>query len=239
MDFLQSKLIKTKHFFTTRFGGVSKEPFDELNLAFHVGDNRDSVIQNHKIVASYFGYDFKKLIFMNQIHSNKVVLVDDDFYGIASCDGLVTNLKNTPLMVMSADCSGVLYHDEKKGVIAVAHIGRKGAFLNINENIIKTMQNRFNSDPKDIKVAISPNIKQCCYEVSEDIAKEANNLGYGFAIKDSFLDIDSIIKYQLDELGIKDYEFIDICTRCNSDRFYSYRANKTTGRFASVIMLED
>ncbi len=239
MDFLQSTLIKTKHFFTTRKGGVSKTPYDELNIAFHVGDKRENVVKNHKLLASYFGYDYKKLVFMNQVHSNKVIVVDEDFYGIPSCDALVTNQKNTPLMVMSADCSGILYYDENKKVIAAAHIGRKGAFSNINKNVIETMKKRFDSNPKDIKVAVSPNIKKCCYEVGKEITKEAYELGYDFAIKEGFLDIDSIIQYQLEQSGIKEYEFTDICTRCNSDRFFSYRAEKITGRFASVIMLEE
>ena len=239
MKLYTSKLLKVKHTFTCREGGVSKAPYSSLNLAFHVGDKRDDVIKNHKILANFLDYDFKKLVFMNQIHSNIVVVVDDDFFSIPSCDALVTNKKDTPLMIMSADCTPVLFYDEKQEVISVAHVGRAGAFGDIISNVINIMIDKFESNPKDIKVAIGPSIKSCCYEVSQKEIDEAKNLGYSFACSGMFLDINAIISNQLEKNGIdsENIDIIDVCTKCSSDKFFSYRDEKTTGRNAGVIVL--
>jgi YfiH family protein len=235
----KSKLIGIKHCFSTRWGGISKKPYDDLNLAYHVGDNKDDVDKNHQILAEFMGYDPKKLIYMDQIHSNKVVVVDKKTKTPPSCDALITDKKDTPLMVMSADCAGVLFYDDKKKVIAVSHVGRAGAFGDIISNVIKVFKDRFFSDPKDIKVLVGPNIKACCYEVSQKEIAMAKELGYHFACKDTHLDIDSIILYQLKKNNIpkENIEFLDICTRCNSDMFFSYRKEKTTGRNCGVIIL--
>ena len=239
MKLYNTKLLNIKHCFTTRQGGVSKPPYDSLNLAFHVEDKRDDVIKNHKILADFLDYDFKKLVFMNQIHSNKVVVVDDEFFSIPSCDALVTNQKGIPLMIMSADCAPVLFHDEKKEVVAVAHVGRAGAFGDIVSNVINVMTVKFESSPKDIKVAIGPSIKSCCYEVSQKEIAQAKNLGYGFSVTLKNLDINSIIAHQLEknEIEKENIEFLNICTKCNAKEFFSYRDKKITGRQAGVVVL--
>jgi YfiH family protein len=239
MKLYTSKLLKVKHTFTCREGGVSKPPFNSLNLAFHVGDKRDDVIKNHKILANFLDYDFKKLVFMNQIHSNKVVVVDEEFFSIPSCDALVTNQKGIPLMIMSADCAPVLFYDDKQEVIAVAHVGRVGAFGDIVSNVINVMIDKFESNPKDIKVAVGPSIKSCCYEVSQKEITQAKSLGYGFACSGMFLDINAIISNQLEKNGIKkeNIEFLNICTKCNAKEFFSYRDEKITGRNTGVIVL--
>ncbi len=239
MQLYKTKTIKANHFFSSRHKGVSKAPFDSLNLAYHVGDSRADVVTNHKLLASVAGYDFRKLVFMNQIHSNKVVVVDEDFYDIPSCDALVTNQVGIPLMIMSADCAPVLFEDSKRGVVAVAHVGRAGAFGDIITNVITTMQEQFGSDTQDICVGVGPRIGVCCYEVGEKELTEAKSLGYKFTCKENHLDIDAIINAQLDKNGIEEYnrEFLDICTRCSSDEFFSYRAKKITGRQVGVIWL--
>ena len=240
MQLYRSKRLKAKHAFSSRVGGVSNPPYNTLNLAYHVGDKPADVMHNHKILANEVGYDLKKLVFMNQIHSDKVVVIDEESFSVPSCDALVTDLPNTPLMVMSADCAPVLLHDEVAGIIAAVHAGRAGAFGNIVKNVIETMRERFGCEPADIQAAVGPRICAACYEVSQKEIDEARALDYAFACKEGrHLDIDAILEYQLLKCGVLEehIDFLPQCTQCESDRFFSYRADGVTGRNASVIVL--
>ena len=239
-----TKLI---HAFTTRDAGVSFTPFNSLNLAFHVGDNKESVLTNHNLLATQLSYNVETLVHMRQIHSNLIHIVNekDNFSNPPTCDALITNKINTPLMVMVADCTPVLFYDDNKKVIAVAHAGREGAFKNIIKNVIKSFTHDFGSDIKDIFVTTSASIGVCCYEVGVEIKTKAEELGLGFAIKKSdngiFLDVSKILKSQLLTSGIKEenIELSDECSCCQNEKYFSFRASKNTGRFAGVLMMLD
>jgi hypothetical protein len=245
----KSKLLEKysllQHSFTTRDGGVSISPYSSLNLAFHVKDKRERVIQNHQLLANKLHYKKENLIHMKQIHSAKVIKVNEkyNFNNSPTCDALITDKKETPLMVMVADCSPILFYDSVQKVIAVAHAGRQGAFLNIIKNVIDAFKESYNSNPKDIVISVGASICQNCYEVNKEIFEEAVELGYGLAIykkdKHYFLDIRSILKKQLRENGIKEehIEISDECSFCSNEKYFSYRADGVTGRFAGLIMM--
>jgi len=240
MKFYQSKLLnnysKLTHAFTCK---------ESNNLAFHVNDIKKNVIQNHKHLAKELNYDYKTLVHMKQIHSNIVKIIDenDNFDNPPTCDALITNKKKTPLMVMVADCSPLLFFDPKQNVIATAHAGRAGAFENIVQNVILSFIHDFHSDIKDIIVSIGPAICQNCYEINNEIYQEAKERKLDFAVskkgKKIYLDIRKILFKQLHVMGIKEknIEISKICNCCHADTFYSYRKNNNTGRFAGVIML--
>ncbi|WP_297441414.1 peptidoglycan editing factor PgeF [Sulfurimonas sp.] len=214
------------------------------NLAFHVQDDPSTVIQNHQRLAKELGYEYKNLVHMKQIHSNIVKIVDqnDNFTNPPTCDGLITNKKETPLMVMVADCSPILFYDDVKNIIAVAHAGRAGAFGNIVQNVIKSFINDFDSDPKNIKVEVGPAICQKCYEVGVEIVKEAHSLRLEYAVLQKkeryYLDIRAILKKQLLHESVLDnnIKISNICNCCD-DNYYSYREDKKCGRFAGIISL--
>ncbi|MEN4046899.1 peptidoglycan editing factor PgeF [Sulfurimonas sp. NWX367] len=240
MKFYQSKLLnnysKLTHAFTCKESG---------NLAFHVQDNPKNVLRNHKTLAKKLHYDYKTLVHMKQIHSNIVKTVDknDNFFNPPTCDAVITNKKNTPLLVMAADCSPVLFYDPKQNVIAAAHAGRAGAFENIVQNVLNSFVRSFASDMKDLLVTVGPAICQKCYEINKQIYKEAKEKEVSYAVdkkgKKFYLDIRAILKKQFCAAGVlaKNIEISDICNCCHSDRFYSYRKNSPTGRFAGIIML--
>ena len=237
------------HRFTSRIGGYSQAPYKSNNLAFHVGDKEDDVVTNHKQLAKQLHYDHTKLVHMKQIHSNLVLVVNpeiDHFSAPPECDALVTDLVNVPLMVMIADCTPILFFDPIKKVIAVAHAGRMGALNNIVAETIKTMTDRFSSNKNEIQIILGPSIHSCCYEIGEEVAQEVSDAGYRSALsfKDEkhFLDVNSIIHTQLQELEIpeKNIEDLNICNACHNLSFFSYRADKeTTGRNAGVLMLKN
>ncbi len=240
MQTIQSKLLNqfknlTQCFTTKKMG----------NIAFHVNDKKIQVIQNHKTLAKHLSYNVESLVHMKQIHSCEVREVQecDNFSTIPSCDALITDKKNIPLMVMVADCAPVLFYDAQKKVIAVAHAGRAGAFGNIIGATLQSFSSKFNSNISDIYVSIGASIGVCCYEVGEEINTEANAIGLGYAIskqKNTYhLDISKILYRQLIDAGIEK-EHIEIsqeCTSCNREKYFSYRAEKETGRFCGVIMI--
>lgn len=250
MQLIQSKILKNfsnlTHAFTTKDGGVSKKPHSSLNLAFHVDDNKNDVETNHTLLADLLGYKKNSLIHMKQIHSDIVHIVDehDNFENPPTCDALITNKINTPLMVMVADCSPILFYDDKQKVIAVAHAGRAGTFKNIVKNVIDSFVNDYNSNPKDIIVSIGASIGSCCYEVGSEIQMQAKelNLEYAMQITDDsyYLDVGKILKTQLLECGVyeSNIEISSECSCCTRDKYFSYRKDGLTGRFSGIIMLK-
>lgn len=239
MKFYYSKKLtlfpNIAHAFTTKESG---------NLAFHVGDDMANVEKNHELLAKELDYKKDSLIYMKQIHSDIVHMVsDEDFSTPPTCDALITNKKETPLMVMVADCSPLLFYDDEKKVISVVHAGRQGAFKNIVKKVVESFMDNFGSDTKDIYVSVGASIGVCCYEVQREIYDEAKELGLEYAVqkmgKKYYLDINKILKNQLLSCGIKkeNIEFCNDCTCCQSDRYFSYRAEAKTGRFAGILMM--
>jgi YfiH family protein len=252
MRTIQSKLLsrfeELGHAFTTRLDGKSPPPYLSNNIAFHVGDDEENVLANHRQLATHVGYRLETLVHMRQIHSDRVVIVDEThhFASPPECDALITDRKGIPLMVMSADCTPVLIYDPKIRVIAAVHAGRSGACTAIIPKTIATLEDAFGSDPSELIAVLGPSIHSCCYEISEHIANECFDERFGFSVSKRgnayFLDINAIIKKQLEEHGVdaENIEVIPHCTSCENDLFFSYRAdNKQTGRMAGVIMISD
>ncbi len=240
MKIYQSKLLN--NFTNLVYTFTTKK---SANLAFHVSDDPRVVKENHKLLASKLNYDKKTLVHMKQIHSDIVHIVQDcdNFDHPPTCDALITNKKNTPLMVMVADCSPILFYDDTKKVIAVAHAGRAGAFKNIVKNVVQSFTNDFQSDAKNIIISIGASIGSCCYEVGSEIYDEAKSLNLEYAIQkkdDSYyLSVSNILKNQLLASNIqeKNIEISNECSCCNKDTYFSYRADGVTGRFCGVICL--
>ena len=215
------------------------------NLAFHVNDDRTRVITNHKTLAIKHNYNFQNLVHMKQIHSDIVHIVqkEDNFENPPTCDALITNKKNIPLMVMVADCTPVLFYDEIKSVIGVAHAGRQGAFSNIVKKVILSFKDTFGSKVDTIKVKVGASICPSCYEVGAEINTEAISLGFHYAIMKKnnrfYLDVNAILLTQLKQCGIidKNIDLVTECSACNNKKYYSYRREGQTGRFAGVITL--
>jgi len=233
---LLNKFPNLTHTFTT---------INDGNLAFHVGDDEKKVIYNHQILAQKLHYKLETLVHMKQIHSDivKIVTEEDNFKNPPTCDAIITNKKNIPLMVMVADCSPILFYDPKKEVIAVAHAGRAGAFNNIIANVIKSFVDDFDSKGEDIVVSVGPAICQQCYEVGKEIVNEAKELHLDYAIKQRdnhhYLDIRNILKEQLlmEGLLLEHIEIADECSFCHP-LYYSYRQKSSCGRFSGILSLK-
>ena len=232
--------------FTTRLGGVSLSPYGGFNVAFHVGDNPDHVRTNHETLATLLHYDRKKLVYMNQIHSDRVhILTDeDDFDHPPTCDALITHRPDTPLMVMSADCIPILVYDPEHLVIAAIHAGRAGALSAIVPKTLRTMGEEYGSRPHELHIAIGPSIQGCCYEINATIAHEVKRLGYVRALRYEgetiFLDVYTIVHQQLMTRGVLHIDVTQYhCSACQHETYFSYRADQQrTGRMGGVISLQ-
>ncbi len=230
-------------FFTDRKGGYSKIPYDSLNVSFGVGDDIRDVIKNRQIIADKEDFLLENLVFMKQVHGSDIKVIQNSFINeIQDTDGLVTNKKKIPLMVVSADCAGILMYDKKEKIVGALHSGREGTFQNIAKKAIVKFE-ELGSKKENICIHISPSIGVCCYEIGKemglDVMKKFGKKYIKIRDKKYFLDLKNLIKDRLLQEGIKEknVNISDICTSCDRS-YFSYRRDGQTGRFCSVIMLK-
>lgn len=185
----------------------------------------------------------------SQIHSSIVNKIDEKNIGQRiDGDALISNVKEVPLLILTADCVPVVIIDPKNKAIGVAHAGWRGTYDKICKNTIDEMIKNYKSNPEDLICVIGPSIGPCCYEVSKDLVEKfntnlANHAGEFDIIKDDkyFLDLWKINELTLKDCNVKDKNIINlqICTNCNHDKFYSYRKhNKTPKRIGTMIQIK-
>ena len=251
--YLKSNLFDNNiitHCFTTKCGGVSRGDINGLNLGFRVNDNEASVRENYRLIACDMELDLNKAVLSKQTHTDNIRIISKDDFGkgimrtsdIEDTDGLVTNIEGAALVVFSADCTPVLLFDPIQKVAAAVHSGWRGSVKKIAPKCVELMETEFGSNLHDILVAIGPCIGQCCFEFGNDAtnyfdAKYLKPSGNDKYMVDLRLYIsDSLISVGIDKNNI---DICDACTMCNTDKFYSYRANKDkTGRQAAIIMIK-
>ncbi len=185
---------------------------------------------------SHLGFkDIEKCVFMDQIHSSKVEIYDESLENL-SCDGLISIEKNTALCVLSADCLPlILWHES--GVIAALHSGRKGGFENIlKECVDKIYTKNPNLDMQKFHLFILPSICAKNYEIDGEILEFAK-VEFKDFLYERRLDLKALVKFQAQNLGIKNIVDSNICS-FDDKTFYSYRRDKTSKRFVSVVYLK-
>ncbi len=247
---------KVKHAISTRLGGVSKKPFESLNLALHVGDNSQDVLMNRKRFALSLDLNAEEIVSSNQVHGEKIMRVDEKNIGegalsyddaVKETDALITNTKNLPLMLCFADCVPILFFDEENSAIGIAHAGWKGTMKRIAAKTLMKMTDEFGTNPKKCLSGIAPSIGPCCYEVGENVIESCkknfpNHFEKILIKRDGkiFCDLWKANLIQLLEVGMieENIDMANECTCCKSSWYYSYRAaNGETGRIAAIISL--
>jgi YfiH family protein len=236
-----AKLEWTRHAFLTRRGGVSPPPYDSLNLSNKNGDQRDFVAMNGKIIAKAFDFDLNVLILLDQMQQDQILLLKKPAITLPSpleYDALITNSPNTCLGIQTADCLPILFVDRKRKVIAAVHAGREGTALYITAKVIEKMKGEFGCSPEDLLIAIGPSIGPCCYEVDESVFHpEWESFSTLRRSGKWMVDLSQINIAQMKREGIEEEQifWINLCTRCHSDLFFSYRGERQTGRQLSFI----
>ena len=224
----------------TRNGGFSKKPFMSLNVSHGVGDDSDVVEQNRAIVSMCM--DDNELIFARQIHDTAVVIVSDDDTvqpDIQTGDAMISNIGNKMLVIKVADCQSILIYDPIKKVAANVHSGWRGSIKNVIGCTVMSMIERFDCSPSDLVAGISPSLGPCCAEFI-NYEREIPEKFWKYRINSDHFDFWRMSEDQLLSAGLRESNIYSskICTKCNTDLFFSYRGEKNTGRFASVIGLK-
>jgi YfiH family protein len=224
----------------TRIGGVSKPPYDTLNCSYNVGDQPERVNENLRAIRDAIGA--KDLIYMNQVHGGDIVILQNGHHNriesISDADALITDIPSVALMVKQADCQGVILYDPVKAVLAVVHCGWRGNVRNILGAVVNRMRSDLGCRESDMLAAVGPSLGPCCAEFTSyrEIFPEWFR---EFIVRRSHFNLWEISRRQLLDSGLEEsrIEIAEICTRCNTEIFYSYRGEGTTGRFATVAML--
>lgn len=234
-----SQIPGVVHGITTRRGGVSSGRCESLNVSYNVGDSASNVDENLRRVATAIGSDPSDLFSAYQVHGRAVIEVELDTEPRPRCDVLITRSPEKTLMLRFADCTPVLLADARRKVVAAVHAGWRGSAARASEAAVSALVSEFGSDPRDLVAAIGPAIGPCCYKVGADVVHDfadRPNL-----ISDGKLDLWEANRQALVEAYVpaENIELAGICTQCQSDRFFSHRANggQPAGRFAALIRL--
>ena len=245
-------------------GGVSQEPYESLNLAFHVGDEPKSVRENRAIIAEYLGVEPKRISCGNQVHGLKAVEITVDLVGagalgedtaIADCDAVFTKLPNVPLFLFTADCVAVGIYDAKHHAIATVHAGWRGAIGHLPVLTIEAMKEAYGTEFKDCYIYLGPSIGPESFEVDVELGKRFEIAWRGMTVR-SVADIVNYPGCKLDKAYINLWNFIAEGLMVNgvpkeniaisgtdtvTDRdCYSYRRESgKTGRMALFGMLQE
>src|SRR5437016_5014429 len=207
-----------RHVFTRRIPGI--------DVAHDKAEALRRLESAQREIRNAVGISDWPLLTAEQIHGNKIAIVDlADCRGsrvgsedkhFSGCDGIITNRHGVALGIYVADCCAVYIIDPKTPAIGLAHSGRKGTELGVVREAIRQMIKRFGSDPGNMLVHLSPCIRPPHYQV--DFAAE--------------------IIQQCRALDVQQIHNSGICTACDLERYYSYRAEKgKTGRMLALIGL--
>lgn len=226
--------------FTAKAGGVSSSPYESFNLGDHVGDTPEDVASNRQRLADVLGLAPEQFVWMEQLHTNTVTVVDGpQSEPVEATDAVVTTQPGLALCVLVADCVPVLLSDHNAGVIAAAHAGRLGARNGIVKKTVEKMV-ELGANPANIQVLLGPAAAGASYEVPLEMARDVESRLPGSMTKTSKgttgLDIRAGLVRQLLSLGVTHVDADPRDTVTDTD-FFSYRREGTTGRQAGVIWL--
>ncbi|MDQ6874093.1 MAG: peptidoglycan editing factor PgeF [Actinomycetota bacterium] len=233
-------MARVRRLVTTRAGGASRPPYDGFNLGRSCGDDPVAVQANRAQLAGAIGLTPDRLVFMRQVHGAAVHVVQAAPATPPLGDGLVTSRPGLALVALAADCVPVLMADRSSGVVAVAHAGRRGAAAGIATATLQTMVD-LGADPGRIDVLLGPAICGACYEVPADLQAEVAEALPGSATTTRQgtpgLDLRAGLARALAAAGVSAVVVDPACT-AEDPRFYSYRRDGVTGRFAGVAWVE-
>lgn len=244
------KISSIRHGFTTAKGGFSWGKIEGLNLGFRVGDDKESVIKNYKAVAKDLNMSFDNMVLSRQTHTDNIRIVTKEDQGkgltkesdIFDTDGLITNVKNTPLVIFTADCIPVLLSDKNGKAVGAVHAGWRGTVMKIPKKAAELMIKTYGISPENIVAAIGPGIGPCCFETGEEVAEKFDSSFVKKGINGKFfVDLWAANFAALCEAGIppENISVSGICTKCNCGEFYSYRKmGDKTGRLGALIEIK-
>jgi YfiH family protein len=228
-----------RHFFSTKIGGISSGEFESLNLGIFTEDSQNNILSNFKKIFSSSGMDLDKIVYLNQIHSDKFFHVTKENYMDIrgeQGDALITSARGIAIGVFTADCVPVILVDSKNKITAVVHAGWKGTYQGIVKKVLTYMIDNMGADPGSIEAAIGPSIGPCCFEVGIEVAEK-----FTFTHEKKgkhYVDLWRENMEQIMECGVTMDKIMTgiLCTMCDKDLFFSYRRDSgKTGRMGTFL----
>jgi len=238
--------------FTTRNGGVSRPPYNSLNLGYNTEDALHNVEGNRSTLARAFGLETHQLLTVNQVHGSDILVIDQPNYDLShflsiESDAIITNQPGIMIGVLVADCYPVLLFDPVQRAAAVVHVGWRGAASGLLKKSIASLQSVFGSCPEQLLAAVGPGIAAHNYTVDRPV-RDAFQAGSGhwssiakeLELHQWQLDLQKSCLLQLEEAGLaaKQVSVVAECTCCHRELFFSYRRDKgQTGRQIGFVLL--
>ena len=231
-----------RHAFSTRAGGVSKNEFSSMNLAFGRGDSDANVLENYRRFCRAAGFDYRSLVSSAQDHHTIIRRVGKEQRGVGiwkpkdieSVDGLVTDEPGATLVTHYADCVPIFLLDPKRHAIGLAHAGWRGTVAKIAAAAVLAMEKEFGCRPEDMLAGIGPSIGPCCFEVDAPVRDAFAALSD--LHPQDFIHDDGNGKYHVDlwetnrrillqaGVPVSSITVAGICTKCNADLLFFHRA---------------
>lgn len=225
----------------SRCGGYSSAPFDSLNTSFAVGDDPGHVKKNRQRVKESLGGGVA--LYFKQVHGTGLAVVSGTGTAAGNpgqapmkADAAITDLRGRLLVIQVADCQAVLLYDPHRQVVANVHAGWRGSIAGIIGATLDAMYGRFGCRAGDILAGIGPSLGPCCAEFV-NYKSEIPEAYWKYKIGRNHFDFWAVSHDQLTAGGVPAGNINNsrICTRCHTARFFSYRSDRQTGRFAAVI----
>lgn len=238
--------------FTTRNGGVSRAPYNSLNLGFNTDDPRHNVEANRSALSRSFGLPPHLMLTVQQVHGSDLLVIDQpnpdlSHFQQITCDGIITNQPGILIGVLVADCYPVLLYDPHHHVAATVHVGWRGAAAGILDKAVRSLSKLFDTSPDNLLVAIGPGIGAHKYEVDRQVRDAFRENGQPWqeiasdhGLGKWRLDLREACRLQLLRAGVADAH-IDAateCTCCHRELFFSHRRDQgKTGRQLGFMLL--
>lgn len=224
------------HGFPERSGGVSTGLRSSLNLGKRWGDDEANVEENRRLLAKHVGYEPEQLQVTRHVHGVDVWKVGDPLPDGAEFDGLVCDRPGPVLGAFAADCIPLVFADPIARVIGAAHAGWRGTVGGVAGNVLLRMS-ELGARAENVRVALGPSIGPCCFEVGAEVVEQfraAFGDVPGMVVQGpekEHIDLRVATRHLLERAGVRAEHIDDAppCTRCESDRFFSYRRDGKDG----------
>lgn len=155
---------------------MSRGRLESLNIGLHRGDAPENVLENYRILGAALGFAPEDTVLTKQVHGDVVLRVGRKDRGTGlfvpqetPCDGLITNEPGVALVIFTADCTPILFHDPVTGAVGAVHAGWRGTAAQIGARAVEAMAAAYGCKPENIRAAIGPNIGKCCFETHGDV----------------------------------------------------------------------
>jgi YfiH family protein len=247
---LEARLPGATAAFSTRLGGVSAPPFDDLNLGVFTEDERRAVVENRVRLAAALGFDSERIAIGRQVHGAELAThggpqrpspFAEPGSAIPEVDGHVTAEASLALLVFAADCLPIALAGPSG--VAMLHCGWRGLVAGIVARGVEAIG--------ATDAAIGPGIGPCCYEVGEEVLGVFSGFELGATgrkprytkgdrsvgtVSRSELDLPKVARCLLREAGVERVESSGLCTSCEAGLFFSHRRDGgRTGRQAGLV----